>query len=64
MPNKTSVTSGDSSKPRKGPTDRGREQKFRKEAKEGRQQQRQHEAEREDHGGPQGRKDNDYQRKF
>ena len=64
MPNKTSLTPGDSSKSRKGPTDRGREQKFRKEAKEGRQQQRQHEAEREDHGGPQGRKDKDYQRKF
>lgn len=64
MPNKTSVSSGSSSKSRKGLADRGTEQKFRKEATEGRQQQRQREAERDDHGGPQGRKDKDYQRKF
>lgn len=64
MPSKTTATSGQSSKSRKGSPGRGAEQKFREEAKQGRQRQRQHEADRDNHGGPQGQKDKDYQRKF
>jgi len=49
---------------RKGPAEIGAKAKYRGEAAKERQRQRQHEADRPDRGGPQGRKDKDFQRKF
>ena len=57
MSNKSTTLGHTTSKSRKGSADRDAEQKFREEAKQGRQRQRQHEADRDDHGGPQGQKD-------
>ena len=48
----------------KGAADIGAKDKYRGEEKQDRQRQRQKEADRPDHGGPQGRKDKDFQRKF
>jgi hypothetical protein len=42
----------------------GAKQRYRGEEKQQRQRQRQKEADRPDRGGPQGRKDKDFQRKF
>jgi hypothetical protein len=49
---------------RKGPAELGVKAKYRGEAARERQRQRQDEAGRPDRGGPQGRKDKDFQRKF
>ena len=49
---------------RKGPPELGAEKKFRAQAHSARERQRQHEAERADREGPQGKKDRDFQRKF
>jgi hypothetical protein len=49
---------------RKGPAEIGVKAKYRGEAAKERQRKRQHEADRPDRGGPQGRKDKDFQRKF
>jgi hypothetical protein len=49
---------------RKGPAEIGVKAKHRGEAAKERQRQRQHDADRPDRGGPQGRKDKDFQRKF
>jgi hypothetical protein len=49
---------------RKGTVEIGVKAKLRGEAARARQRQKQHEAERPDRGGPQGRKDKDFQRKF
>jgi hypothetical protein len=49
---------------RKGPAEIGVKDKYRGEAAKERQRQRQHEADRPDRGGPQGRKDKHFQRKF
>jgi hypothetical protein len=49
---------------RKGAAEPGIKDKFRGEAAKNRQKQRQHDADRPDRGGPQGRKDKDFQRKF
>jgi hypothetical protein len=49
---------------RKGAADIGVKDKYRGEEKQDRQRQRQKEADRPDRGGPQGRKDKDFQRKF
>ena len=44
--------------------DPGRTHKFRQEKMQDRQRQQQQDADRPDRGGPQGRKDKDFQRKF
>jgi hypothetical protein len=49
---------------RKGVADIGAEKRYRGEAKAGRDRNRRHEHDRPDRGGPQGRKDKDFQRKF
>jgi hypothetical protein len=49
---------------RKGVADIGAEKRYRAEAKADRDRQRQHDHDRPDRGGPQGRKDKDFQRKF
>ena len=49
---------------RKGSAELGTKEKRRDEAVKDRQKQRQHDADRPDRGGPQGRKDKDFQRKF
>ena len=49
---------------RKGAADPGAKEKYQAEEKQDRQRQRQNEADRPDRGGPQGRKDKDFQRKF
>jgi hypothetical protein len=49
---------------RKGPAEIGIKEKYRGEAAKERQKQKQHDAGRPDRGGPQGRKDKDFQRKF
>jgi len=49
---------------RKGAATLGAKDRNRRETAKGRQRQRQHEADRPDRGGPQGRKDKDFQRKF
>ena len=49
---------------RKGPAEIGVKAKYRGEVAKERQRQRQHDADRPDRGGPQGRKDKDFQRKF
>ena len=49
---------------RKGAATLGVKDRNRRETAKGRQLQRQHEADRPDRGGPQGRKDKDFQRKF
>lgn len=49
---------------RKGLADVGAEKRFRSQAKADRDRQRQQEHDRPDRGGPQGRKDKDFQRKF
>ena len=49
---------------RKGAADIGAKKRFDDQEKKDRQKQRQHEADRLDRGGPQGRKDKDLQRKF
>jgi hypothetical protein len=49
---------------RKGPAEIGAKAKYRGEAVRERQRHRQHEVDRPDRGGPQGRKDKDFQRKF
>jgi hypothetical protein len=49
---------------RKGLADIGAEKKFRSETKADRDRQRQQDRERPDRGGPQGRKDKDFQRKY
>ena len=51
-------------RPRKGPAELGTKDKYQSEAAKDRQRQRQHDADRPDRGGPQGRKDKDFQRKF
>ena len=48
----------------KGSAELGQKAKHRNEAAKDRQKQRQHDADRPDRGGPQGRKDKDFQRKF
>ena len=53
-----------SQRSRKGPAEPGIKDKYRDEAAKARQKQRQHDADRPDRGGPQGRKDKDFQRKF
>jgi hypothetical protein len=53
-----------SQRSRKGPAEPGIKDKYRGEAAKDRQRQRQHEADCPDRGGPQGRKDKDFQRKF
>ena len=57
-------TDGRPQRSRKGPAEIGVKDKYRGEAAKERQRKRQHEADRPDHGGPQGRKDKDFQRKF
>ena len=52
-----------SQRSRKGPAELGTKDKYQGEAAKGRQRQRQHDADRPDRGGPQGRKDKDFQRK-
>jgi hypothetical protein len=49
---------------RKGLAEPGIKDTSRSEAANNRRRQRQHEADRPDRGGPQGRKDKDFQRKF
>jgi len=49
---------------RKGAAEIGAKQKYRGEEKQDRERQRQKEVDRLDRGGPQGRKDKDFQRKF
>jgi hypothetical protein len=49
---------------RKAAADIEMKDKHRAAATKDRQRQRQHEADRPDRGGPQGRKDKDFQRKF
>jgi hypothetical protein len=49
---------------RKGPVEIGVKDKYRGEAAKERQRKRQREVDRPDRGGPQGRKDKDFQRKF
>jgi hypothetical protein len=49
---------------RKGAAEIGAKGKYRNQEQRDRQQQRNHEAGRPDRGGPQGRKDKDFQRKF
>ena len=44
--------------------DEGRKHKVRQEKTQDRQRQQHHDADRPDRGGPQGRKDKDFQRKF
>jgi hypothetical protein len=49
---------------RKGVADIGAEKRYRAEAKADRERQQQQQRDRPDRGGPQGRKDKDFQRKF
>ena len=49
---------------RKGVSDIGAEKRYRAEAKADRERQQQQQRDRPDRGGPQGRKDKDFQRKF
>jgi hypothetical protein len=49
---------------RKGSAEPGIKDKYQGEAASDRQRQRQHDADLPGHGGPQGRKDKDFQRKF
>ena len=53
-----------SQRSRKGSAELGAKDKYRGEAAKDRQKQKQHDADRPDRGGPQGRKDKDFQRKF
>lgn len=66
MPNQRSRNSTNARPQRsgKGPAEIGVKDRYRGEAAKERQRQRQHEADRPDRGGPQGRKDKDFQRKF
>jgi hypothetical protein len=48
---------------RKGPAEIGAKKKYRGQAKSARGQQAQYDHDRPDRGGPQGRKDKDFQRK-
>ena len=49
---------------RKGVSDIGAEKRYRAEAKADRNREQQHDHDRPDRSGPQGRKDKDFQRKF
>jgi hypothetical protein len=49
---------------RKGPAQLGAKEQFRFQERRDRHRQREHERDRPDRGGPQGRKDKDFQRKF
>ena len=66
MPTKRSGNLAKKAPPRsrKGAADASAKDKYQKEEEQDRQRQRQKEADRPDRGGPQGRKDKDFQRKF
>jgi hypothetical protein len=51
-------------RPRKASAQVGAKEKFRFQERRDRHPQREHEGDRPDRGGPQGRKDKDFQRKF
>jgi hypothetical protein len=55
---------GKQERSRKGPAQLDGKKKVRADARKAGQRIRQHEEDRPDRGGPQGRKDKDYQRKF
>jgi hypothetical protein len=57
-------TKGQPKRSRKAAAEIGTKDKYRGELAKDRQRQRQHEADPPDRGGPQGRKDRDFQRKF
>jgi hypothetical protein len=60
---KTKQSAEKSQRSRKGAAELGKKAKHQNEAVKDRQRQRQHDADRPDRGGPQGRKDKDFQRK-
>ena len=66
MPTKQPGKSGKTApqRSRKGAADIGAKDKYRGQEKQDRHRQGQKEADRPDRGGPQGRKDKDFQRKF
>ena len=51
-------------RPRKASAQVGAKEKFRFQERRDRHRQREHEGDRPDRGGPQGRKDKDFQRRF
>jgi hypothetical protein len=55
---------GKQERSRKGPANLGEKHKVRADARKAVERIRQHEEDRPDRGGPQGRRDKDYQRKF
>jgi hypothetical protein len=64
VPSQSSGKPKKTQRSRKGPAELGTKDKYRGEAAKDRQRQSQHDADRPDRGGPQGRKDKDFQRKF
>jgi hypothetical protein len=64
VPRQGKPTPKQAQRSRKGLANPGIKDKSRGEAAKDRGRQRQHEADRPDRGGPQGRKDKDFQRKF